>query len=184
MPYVVSAIVFVGLISLLDLLLITGIVRRLRRHEELLSRTKATSGNSNRLPVGAPVEAFEVRTRAGKKVVSENLSDRFLVTFLDPDCPPCKREVPRFADYARDFPGGRENTLAVVLGDPERAADSISLLDPVAHVVVGDQADRLQQAFNVEAFPVVCEIVREDGVLRVADTEYRYALVKRPAGVS
>jgi thiol-disulfide isomerase/thioredoxin len=161
--YVVAALVFTCLLTLLNLLLLLGVVRRLRAQD---GRTDRPAGGSTRLeplpPVGTLIEDVAAVDVAGIPVRRADLD---LVGFFSPGCEPCDALLPQFIGYAAGLPGGRDDVLAVVVGVPGEVAEAVARLSAVARVVVEEPpAGPLAGAFRVTGYPAV---FRLDGTGRV-----------------
>ena len=152
MPYLVAAIVVVGLLGLLNLMLTIAVARRLRSADQHGPRATAEP----MAPVGTRVEDFTVPTVDGAEWSRDSLSGETLVGFFSPGCPACEELVPEFFEYASGFPGGPDQVIAVVEAMVEDAGRYVSLLSPVARVVA-DPPGRgvVVPAFAVRAFPGV-----------------------------
>jgi thiol-disulfide isomerase/thioredoxin len=160
MPFLTAAIVVVGLLCLLDLLLTLGVIRRLRDHTERLSALsagRAPAGAPDRmLAVGQVPADFAATTVDGDPVSKGLLGAPALVGFFSPGCAPCRERVPEFSAYAGRMPGGRDRTLAVVVGNGERGSQLASELKGVGHVVVEAPGGPVSTAFGVHGFPALC----------------------------
>ncbi|GAB3141508.1 hypothetical protein GCM10027290_14370 [Micromonospora sonneratiae] len=162
MSYVLVAMVIVGLIGLFNLLLTFGVIRRLREHTEQLSELR--HGSDIILRAGATVGEFVADTTDGTQVSLDLLTGRTVVSFFSPHCAPCKERMPEFIRYAGTVPGGRAQVLAVVVGTPEDAAESVAALTPVARVVVEPDGGAVSRAFAINGFPALC-LVDEGGTV-------------------
>lgn len=151
MPLLLATAVLAVALSLLNLAFIVGILKKLREHAELLSRT-ATPRVS--LGVGEPVGDFTATTVDGERVGRDALADDTVVGFFSTSCEPCKAVLPRFVDFADGRPGGPARVLAVVVGDAADSAAFVAELSLVATVVVEDVGGAVGTAFGVRAFPV------------------------------
>ncbi|MDQ1025263.1 thiol-disulfide isomerase/thioredoxin [Streptomyces umbrinus] len=177
MPFLIVAVVFVGLLCALDLTLTLGVVKRLREHTELIGNL---SGRAS-IGVGEEVGEFTTVTVDGTPLSREGLADDTLVGFFSPGCPACKEELPKFVEYARAMPGGRERVLATVVGDVARTTDMVAQLTPVAQVVAEPaQHGTVGPAFQVAAFPSVMRVGANGGGRSVV-TEARVDLDRRPS---
>ncbi|MEV0263671.1 hypothetical protein AB0I49_20350 [Streptomyces sp. NPDC050617] len=180
MPVLIATVVLVGLLCTLDLILTVGVVKRLREHTELLSER---SRGGIALGPGDEVGEFSVSSVDGEPVRDSMIESETVVAFFSPSCGPCKEKLPKFIEYARGVPRGREQVIAVVTvdgpADAEAAAPSLSALAPVARVVTGRDADAVADACKVRGFPVVLKVNRStDGRLLVMTDEVD---VERPA---
>lgn len=124
MPFVVAALVLLGLLCLVNLLLTVGILRRMR------AQAAAGSGPLFALRPGSAVGEFAATTTDGEPLTTATLDGT--VAFFSADCPACHDTLPDFLAYAREQ--GRDRVLAVVGGDD---ADTVRALAEVARVVAG-----------------------------------------------
>lgn len=85
-----------------------------------------------------------------------------MVAFFSPTCRPCQEKLPRFVEYARSLPDGRNRTLAVVVGEAERAASFVDVLSPVTRVVVEDRDGAVASAFEVKAYPTIVRVAPDE----------------------
>ncbi|WP_016823296.1 hypothetical protein [Streptomyces viridosporus] len=183
MPVLVTAVVLVGLLCTLDLILTVGVIRRLREHTELLSER---GGGRMSLGPGDEVGDFSVTSVSGEPVDGTAIGSETVVAFFSPTCGSCKEKLPKFVEYARGVPRGREQVLAAVTADgpqdAEAAAPMVTALTPVARVLTGRDAEAVAEACKVRAFPVVLKVNRStDGRLLVMTDEVD---VERPAVAS
>lgn len=183
MPILIATVVLVAVLCTLDLILTVGVIKRLREHTDLLSER---GGGRMSLGPGDEVGEFSVASVEGEPVQAAMIESETVVAFFSPTCGPCKEKLPKFVEYARGVPRGREQVLAVVTSDtPEdaqAAAPSVAALAPVARVVTGQDAEVLASACKVRGFPVVLKVNRStDGRLLVMTDEVD---VERPAVAS
>ncbi|WP_432142338.1 TlpA disulfide reductase family protein [Streptomyces sp. bgisy084] len=153
MPFLTAAVVLVGALGALNLVLVLGVVKRLREHGALLTgRRGAPSAD---IEVGTPIAEFETVTEAGEPLTRASLTEDLLVAFLSPGCAPCVAKLPGLVAHARSLPGGRRRVLAVVVGEPGEAAAFAAPLGPVAQVVIEEPNGALSRAFGVHAYPTL-----------------------------
>ncbi|GIH16606.1 TlpA family protein disulfide reductase [Rugosimonospora africana] len=164
MPFLIAAVVVVGLLCTLDLLLTVGVIKRLREHTELLTRM---GGGPASIAVGEEVGAFDTSTVDGESLSREVMTAETLVGFFSPTCQPCKEKLPKFVEFARSMPGGRGQVLATVIGAPEEATALTDMLRPVARVVVEGPTGPLSNAFKTKAYPTVLMVSSTGGRLVV-----------------
>jgi hypothetical protein len=146
MGYLYALVAVLTAISVLNLLLTLGIIRRLRSRPA--SRSADDSGV---LPIGAVAGEFAARDLRNRPVSRDDLSGRTLVGFFSPGCSSCRERLPDFVAASATF--GPERSLAVVLGGTESAGEYLPALEPVARVVPQDPDGPLISAFSVSAFP-------------------------------
>jgi thiol-disulfide isomerase/thioredoxin len=160
----VAALAVVGALTVANLLLTFGVIRRLREHAEQLAERPAGGSREMLIGVGAAPDDFVAMTTAAEPVSRASIAGGQLVGFFTPGCAPCEELAPRFLDRAMTTPGGRERVLAVVVAEPEEAADTVRLFEPVAKVVVEPRGGGVEKAFGVRAYPAVC-LLGEDGTV-------------------
>ncbi|MFI0813384.1 TlpA family protein disulfide reductase [Streptomyces echinatus] len=160
MFFLTVAVVFVGLLGALNLILMIGVIKRLREHTERLS---AFSPQTSDIEVGTEITAFRAVTVDDEPLTLESLGDDTLVAFFSPSCGPCKTTLPSFVAHARSLPGGRNRVLATVVGDTDAAEQFVAELKPVARVVVEPPAGTVSTAFGARAYPTLLRVGRGDG---------------------
>lgn len=150
---------FFGVLSLLNLAFTAAVVRRLREHEQALAPYAGMPAwpAAPLLAVGERIGSFEVVTVDGDQVSRETLSEGTLVGFFDPDCDACHEQLPGFVASARDVPGGKSATLAVV-GAGTGADDLVLQLRQAARVAIDSRGGDVQRAFGVQMFPAFCSL--------------------------
>ncbi|MEV4641678.1 hypothetical protein AB0J80_30475 [Actinoplanes sp. NPDC049548] len=165
MPYLVAAVVLVGLLCLFDLLLTVGVIRRLRAQSTLLAGYRGAMGEVM-MPTGSVVGDF-VTTTVDSKIISRTQIDDSLVGFFSTSCEGCVDALETFVPMAKLVPGGRPKVLAVVVGDRSNAGKFVDVLSPVAQVVVEAEHGPMARAFEVNGYPAVA-MVGAGGVLTAA----------------
>jgi len=125
MPFVVAALVLLGLLCLVNLLLTVGILRRMR------AQATTESNSLFALRPGSAIGEFAATTTEGEPLTVETLNGT--VAFFSADCAACHDTLPDFLAYAREQ--GRDNVLAVVGGDDP---ETVGALAEVARVVPAD----------------------------------------------
>ena len=164
MPYVVAALVVTNVLTLLNLLLLFGVIRRLREQP-------AHPGlpGPSALPVGTQVDEFTTADADGRSLRRDDLPEGTVVGFFSPGCAPCEALVPQFVARAESLPGGRETVLAVVVGPAGEAEGYVAQLSPVARVVVEEPSSGvLARAFHVPGYPTVYQL-DGDGRILISD---------------
>lgn len=155
MPYLVVALVLVSLVATANLLFTYGVIRRLNEHSARLGALATSAESGLILAAGAAPGAFDgAVTTGGEPVTPASFEGGALIGFFSPSCPPCREQAPRFA--ARAAVVGKDNTTAVVVGEPAAAREMVDRFEPVARVVVEDEDGPLQRAFQVRGFPAMC----------------------------
>jgi hypothetical protein len=151
-----AAVLLLTALSLLNLVLLLGVVRRLREHESRLAAAElagmAGEGPAELIaPVGSRVAEFSARTVDGRSLDKEALATPALVGFFSPGCDSCHERLPDFRRAAADNAG---RALAVVVRDGADVDPLVGELERVASVVVEDPDGPLTSAFGVRGFPV------------------------------
>lgn len=169
MPFLVSALLLVAAVCLLNLIVTIGVIKRLREHADLLASVAGDPKHA--LRTGERVGDFTTATVDGTPLAAELVRDRTLVAFFSPSCAPCKEKLPRFVEFARSLPGGREQVIATVVGNSD-TDPWVAQLSPVARVVVEDNGGPLGSAFEVRAFPSILMVDRDraDRLVVTADS--------------
>jgi uncharacterized membrane protein YphA (DoxX/SURF4 family) len=168
MAVVYFVVGFVGVLTLLNLTMMTGVIRRLGEHEQALSGYAGLTGGWPATPlldVGERIGPFETLTVDGEPVSRENLADGTLVGFFDPGCDTCHEQLPEFVARAGELAEGRTQTLAVV-GDGDDTDDLVGQLRPYVRVAVEPRRGPLQQAFGVRLYPAFCCLGADQVVVR------------------
>ncbi|MGB2568610.1 TlpA family protein disulfide reductase [Micromonospora citrea] len=155
MEILIAAVVLVGILGLFNLLLTAGVVRRLREHAELISKSagRGQGADPGLLAPGESAEPFAAESVAGRQIALTDLVPGSVVAFFSPSCQPCKERAPEFAAYAAGRPPGAEPTVAVVVASEAEAEEMTALLSPVTEVVTGAAAEKVAAAFRTESYP-------------------------------
>ncbi|MDL4776145.1 MULTISPECIES: peroxiredoxin family protein [Thermomonosporaceae] len=165
MPYLVAAVVLLGVLCLLNLLLTLGVLRRLRE--------QAGSGHASlfALGPGSTIGDFTALTTDDEPVSRDTLMG--VVAFFSAACDSCHELLPRFVEHARGQ--GRENVLAIVGGDDP---ETVRALTPVARVVQAEfDGGPVARAFQNTLTPALY-LVGEGGL--VAATGHRVEDMPQP----
>jgi hypothetical protein len=166
MPYLITAVVLVGVLGLVNLALTAAVMRRLR---SLAERSPARSPAPGMLAPGSTVAPFTGVTVDGSPVTLDGLATPALIAFLAPGCRPCEDLLPELVTRAGRHPAG---ALAVITAaDPGEATGYRHRLDGTAHVVVEDVDGALNRAFSVSAYPTVY-LVDGDGRVLAAGSSF------------
>ena len=153
MPVLAAAVAVVAAICLLNLLLMFGVIRRLREVDRRLA--EAGSDRRRRLVSGSPIGSFTATATDGRAISTAALAPRTVVGFFSPACGPCLEELPRFVDFASGVSGGRDQVLAVVCGPWQDAVPLAAQLESVARVVIEETGGEVAGAFGTLAFPSI-----------------------------
>ncbi|MEV0419719.1 TlpA family protein disulfide reductase [Streptosporangium canum] len=158
MPFLIVAVVFVGLLCSLNLILAVGMIRRLREHTAQLSGVGRVNGAPPTIDVGEEVGDFTTTAIDGESLERKLLTHETLVAFFSPGCRPCREKLPKFVEYSRSISGGRNRVLAVVVGETEETGLFVTDLSPVARVAVEDLDGPLSRAFKVTSYPTMLTV--------------------------
>ncbi len=148
----------VGLVGVLNLLLLFGVIRRLKEHDQALAKIpygamQAPPAESMRAP-GSEVDEFSALSTDDVAVTKETLADRTLIGFFSASCAPCVESAPKFAAHAAGTPGGKGSVLAIVVADgDDDPSGLVGVLAGSARVVVEGYDGPVATAFGVTAFP-------------------------------
>jgi hypothetical protein len=146
-------LVVVALVTtVLNLLLLLGVIRRLREIDARLAPVPAGSAGP---PTGSTVDPLTATTVAGRAVSTVDRVRATLLGFFSPGCAPCADSIPAFVDLAAGF-----TTVAVIVGDDASYAARLAAVDVVVEPDGGPWATALQ----VTSFPTFC-LVDRDGVV-------------------
>uniref|UniRef100_UPI0010414060 TlpA family protein disulfide reductase n=1 Tax=Actinomadura roseirufa TaxID=2094049 RepID=UPI0010414060 len=150
MPFLIAAVVLLGLLAVLNLLLTLALIRRLKS-DEAASGHGGHGGDTGPpvllKPGSRPADVMALTT-ADEPVSTETLSG--VVGFFSANCEPCHDLAPRLAEHARAV--GREKVLAVVAGDDPGL---VALLAGSVRVVVEDFQGPVSTAFKNEWTPAL-----------------------------
>jgi peroxiredoxin len=180
------AVVLIGVLSLVNFTLTFAVIRQVRRYGEQLAMRGAGRGQPPwHMQAGSPVPEFTATTVSGGRVSLSDLTGaRSMVAFFAVGCPPCRVQLPEFTRYARSFPGGPAQVLAVVVepeGKREETADDyIRALAGVATVVVEPHGGPTAQAFSVSGQPTIY-VLDERGRVETSDMAVRRIAAAAPA---
>ncbi|MEU8423887.1 hypothetical protein AB0C15_23755 [Micromonospora sp. NPDC048835] len=152
MALLTVAVVLVAALGLLNLILMLGVIRRLREHTELLS-DQQSAPPPVMLEVGSIPGEFLSTTVDGRVFERSDIPPMTMIAFLSPSCEHCEEQVPVLIDRARSMPGGADHVWIVVVGkgpDTQPYADRFAGL---ATVFVEPGNGGLPIAFGVKGYP-------------------------------
>jgi hypothetical protein len=139
-----AGLVFLGALSLAELLLILLIARKVRQLDDRCASGPALpAAGAGRpwLEAGTQIPPFRAQTTSSEPVGLEQLlGQESLVGFFSPGCRPCREQLP---------------ALAIVVGPAGQADEYLSILDGVVPVVREEQGGPVTTAFAARAFPGV-----------------------------
>ncbi|MEU4357527.1 TlpA family protein disulfide reductase [Streptomyces virginiae] len=163
MPYLVAAVVLLGVLSLLNLLLTTAVIRKLRK------RPSDALGDFNvdleELPPGMRVPEFHAESVSGSLVNPAVLAgSEAIIAFFDTNCDACKPAVGEVVKYARAHNMRPEQVIGVIGGNATDALFYLEGLNGVATVITEEGMGPVTTAFSLHGVPAYC-IVDGDGVI-------------------
>jgi hypothetical protein len=160
MSLLLAATVVLAAVSVVNLLLISAIIRKLRDREP-------AEQDRDALPViGAEVGQFMVAADDGETITDSTVAGHALVAFVSPNCPPCQRLAGELAKRATELP---DPTIAFVIddGDQERLRRYADSLAPAVRVAVVESQGGPAEAFGFGgATPTLIRV--RDGVVAAA----------------
>lgn len=183
MSWLGLGVVVVGAVCLLNLILMYGVIRRLRAHSEVLATVQQVFPNGAPPPedflppLNSVVEPFRATTVDGVSLDASQVGPRALVGFFSPDCAPCEVLLPRFVAAIERERLSADEVLAVIAdgGDQEKY---LTELGSIA-TVVRDDDGAVTRAFGVRVYPTVCR-VDDTGSVTALDRTLR-SLAPAPA---
>jgi thiol-disulfide isomerase/thioredoxin len=145
-------------LSVLNLLLTYGIIRRMRM-----------PGAEQGWPVaGEVIEEFEAVTTRGEPLSRAWLTGTSIVGFFSPGCPPCETGFPVFV---QGLGSTSDRAVAVIVtNDGREAGDMLALAGGRVNTVVEAHDGPMSTAFGVTSMPVVITL-EETRVRRVESPE-------------
>lgn len=168
MAYIGAALALVTGLTLLNMLLCLGVVRRLREQDERLAQLE--SGNDHVRP-GTLIPAFTILTTDGERLTERWFHDRVsLVAFMSYGCGACKEELTALAKLLAEPDSDKLNVLVAFawVGGAQREELPARLLERVT-LVEDSPNGALMAAFNVNAYPTFY-VVEEDGKIAFSTT--------------
>jgi len=168
----VGAVILLAALTLLNIAMLTAVVRRLREHETriaALAEGAAVAAPPPEIiaPAGHRVEDFTAETVDGRQLDRTSLQSPALVGFFSPSCDSCHERIPDFRKATGDHDG---SALAVVVRDGRDPAELVADLDGSATIVLEEPEGPLATAFGVRGFPAFALLDR-DGTIRASGYE-------------
>ncbi|MGK5443892.1 TlpA family protein disulfide reductase [Micromonospora sp. URMC 105] len=176
MALLTVAVVLVAALGLLNLVLLLGVVRRLREHTDLLN-DRQSAPPEVMLEVGSIPGDFVSTTVDGRVFTRADIPPMTLVAFLSPSCDHCEEQIPALLDRAAGMPGGAEHVWVVVVGKGEATQPYADRFAAVATVFVEPGTGALPLAFGVKGFPAF-GLLDQRGI--VASTAFGIARLDLP----
>lgn len=146
---------FFAAFTVLNFILILGLLRQSRRQHELISAlSRARTPGRELLSPGTKVADFATTTVAGEqRSLADFAGAPALFGFFMVHCPPCEAKVPEFKAYVRHAAAQGAGALAVVVGEADLVADYVRELGEVMPVVVEAPGGPVLTAFSVSGYP-------------------------------
>lgn len=161
MAILVAAVAGLGALSVFQLALMLGVVRRLRVQDAQLAMLAQPGAGSPTVDIGRRVGDFEATATDGSLVVRDGGRLR-VAAFFTPDCQACAQQLPQFARFAAGFDG---EVVAVVVADDEAERWAYTeKLAGVARTVLEPTGGAVATAFEVTSFPAMA-VTDADGVV-------------------
>jgi hypothetical protein len=172
MDLTVVAVIIVGLVSLANLLLAFGIIRRLREHSELIAQGSLDPAEVKvlRLAAGSAPAGFTATTADGRLLT--NARGFSVVAFFSVACPSCPAMVGPFAQLVAEKRLPSASVLAVIAGSQAEPPAYFDELAAVATAVFEQLGGPVQQAFQVSGYPAIC-LLDESGTVVASDYDPR-----------
>ncbi|MEU5399915.1 TlpA disulfide reductase family protein [Streptomyces sp. NPDC005963] len=159
MALVIAGLVLVGVLGLVNLALLTGFIRRLRRPGQPRSGPKP----------GRQMPDFSATTLSGRTIGRADLVGRPVVlAFLSTGCPVCPALVPQLVKHARSTGLTADRMVVVIAGDEATARELTEPLAGVASVVVEPSPGELSGAFRISVTPTTVLVDAGGKVTRTA----------------
>ncbi|MFF0819246.1 MULTISPECIES: TlpA family protein disulfide reductase [Micromonospora] len=155
MTVLAAAVVFLGLLCLLNLLFTLGVIRRLRQHTEQLAAlpNHDQAMEPIKLAPGSRVGEFSAITTEGVHVTDASLEQGALVAFLSATCPACAEQLPAFVERLKNYSLPRDLIYVFLVGEEEKLETMKAELSPLAQVAIQPFGGPVSKAFQVAAFP-------------------------------
>jgi hypothetical protein len=163
MAYLVVAVVVLGAVSVFQLVLTMGIVRRLRAQDAQLARLGEHDTGGATVDVGGRVGVFEVTATDGSTVSRAGDGHR-VTAFFSPDCKACTDQLAEFARFAAGFAG--EVVAVIVADDVAQGLAYQEKLAGAARIVMEPTGGAVAAAFAVKGFPAMA-VTDADGLVLV-----------------
>ena len=156
--YLAVAVLCVLLTSI-NLVLVFGVIRRLRVHTSQLEQLiKAGPRPEPMIGVGKRPAPFAVSPLNGAPMTEVDLAAGAIVAFFSTTCKSCEEWLPKFVEAAAST---RAQRLVIVAADnpaEPKVAAMVETLRPVATVAVEPEKGPVATAFQVTGFPAMCRL--------------------------
>ncbi|MGL5857960.1 MAG: TlpA family protein disulfide reductase [Angustibacter sp.] len=153
-------------VTLLNLLLLLGVVRRLKEHEGRLASMPDETSPAPIVPPGGSIAPFTAQSVTGVPVDDGSMADA-LVGFFSPGCGSCRERLPGFQLAAADHRG---LVLAVVVEDGGDTTALVDGLGEAATIVLEPSGGPVAEAFAVRGFPAFA-LVGNDRTIQASGFE-------------
>ncbi len=166
MAYLTAGLVLVGAVALLNLVLTTAIIRRMRKSEAKHGAGSGSRSEFGGVPNGAPLPRFTTRSADGAELTDGALRGApVLIGFFSTDCEGCLERAPEFASHVVSGSFGNGRALAVILTGTESPDELTAAVGPATVVYEPiDRSGELSAAFRIDAFPSFF-VVDADGIV-------------------
>ncbi|WBQ01971.1 TlpA family protein disulfide reductase [Kribbella sp. CA-293567] len=169
-PVLVAALVLLGLLLVLNLLLTTAVIRKLRRHDELLRDFDGSAPLSvlPQIRVGAPVPDFTTEATDGQLTEADLRSTETLIAFAAPGCGGCEAARPRLIEMLEARRRRGEAGIVVIADDEGDGGTLVGEFSAHARVIVEHPADgAIHQALGIAMYPNYVLVGADGRVTRV-----------------
>jgi len=180
MTFLIALVAVIGIVTVLNLLLLFGVIRRLKEHDQAIARIPfgADAPAASMLAPGSEVGEFIAVSTDGVQVTKTALTGATMVGFFSVSCAPCVENAPKFAEHAAGLPGGKDSVLAIVVADgDDDPFEMVDILSNGVRVVVEGYDGPMATAFGVTAFPTYAVVASG----RVTTTALDFTTLPIPA---
>lgn len=167
------AVGLLAVLTLLNLFILLGVIRRLRT-----MAASAAEPSAEGVPApGTAVGAFSLTDTDGHTVTEADVATgQSLVLMLSPSCGPCKTTVDKLAAERGTLPDRTFVFLRADFEDPE-LPDILAKLAGVGTIIEFGGQDGIEDALSSRGYPTALLI--EDGVIAAASYKYAEVLPDR-----
>ncbi|GAA1693374.1 TlpA family protein disulfide reductase [Fodinicola feengrottensis] len=160
------AVGLLAVLTLLNLFILLGVVRRLRT----MASDKENEAQPELPAVGATVGAFAVTSVDGTAVTEADLSSgESLVLMMSPSCQPCKETAAKLEKDRADLP---ERTFILLRAEPDEPEldTMLTKLAGIGTIAAFDGTAGVEDAFGSRGYPTAARI--KDGVVVASSIKY------------
>ena len=163
MEFLVAVVALIGALTVLNLLLIMAVIRRLKKMNSL---SVPDGSDIPELPIGIRIPDFRAESTSGAVVTTGDLiGSESVFAFFDTGCSVCKTTIPKLIDHA-NAQGLKADHVIAVVGGRDSAAEYVDGLDGAATVIVEDSLGPVAAAFSISGFPAFVVVDGDGRVLR------------------